>query len=71
MTTKQKLEVETVEVNKVKFDVYFTYSPEFGFEIDTIEDITGVQDLMPFLDNWVIEAVEQELGDLYRRNGWL
>lgn len=67
-TTK---ELETVEIKGVKFDVHFTYSPEFGFEIESVEDITGVQDLMPLLSEWALEKIYQELEDLYRRNGWL
>ena len=67
-TTK---ELETVEIKGVKFDVHFTYSPEFGFEIESVEDITGVQDLMLLLSEWALEKVYQELEDLYRRNGWL
>ena len=67
-TTK---ELETVEIKCVKFDVHFTYSPEFGFEIESIEDITGVQDLLPFLEVWVIEAIENKLRSLYESWGWL
>lgn len=64
-------ELETVEIKGVKFDVHFNYTSAYGFEIQSVEDITGVQDLMPFLEYWVIEAIDQELRDLYRRNGWL
>lgn len=67
-TTK---ELETVEIKGVKFDVHFTYSPEYGFEIESIEDITGVQDLLPFLEVWVIEAIENKLHSLYESWGWL
>lgn len=71
MKMKQKLEIETVEIKKVKLDVHFTYSPEYGFEIESIEDITGVQDLLPFLEVWVIEAIENKLRSLYESWGWL
>lgn len=67
-TTK---ELETVEIKGVKFDVHFTYSPEFGFEIESIEDITGVQDLTNLLSEWTQDKIYLELEDLYRRNGWL
>ena len=67
-TTK---ELETVEIKGVKFDVHFTYSPEFGFEIEYVEDITGVQDLLPFLEVWVMEAIGNKLHSLYESRGWL
>jgi len=60
-----------VEIKGVKFDVHFTYSPEFGFEIESIEDITGVQDLTNLLSEWTQDKIYLELEDLYRRNGWL
>ena len=69
MTTTKEL--ETVVVDGVKLDVYFTYSSDFGFEINSIEDITGGQDLSSLLSDWVIDAIEKELRRMYQVNGWL
>ena len=67
-TTK---ELETVLINNINLDVHFSYTPEFGFVIDSIEDITGVQDLTPILSEWVLDKVESELEELYKKRGWL
>ena len=64
-------ELETVEIKGVKFDVYFNYSSEFGFEIHSVEDITGAQDLSSLLDDFVIETIENKLHSLYESRGWL
>lgn len=71
MKMKQKLEIETVEIKKVKLDVYFTYHPDFGFEIHSIEDEIGVQDLSEILDEWVTNKIVAYLTDLYRIREWL
>ncbi len=68
---KTKLELETVEVEKIKLDIYFNYTRNYGFEIQSVEDVTGAQDLMPLLSDWVIETIEKELSELYRRREWL
>lgn len=68
MTTR---ELETVVVDGIKLDVHFTYSSYFGFEIHSVEDITGVQDLTPLLSDWALEMVEIELRRMYQVNGWL
>lgn len=67
----KKNEIETVTVFNVNLDVYFTYNKDFGFEIDSIEDETGVQNLMPILNEFMIEAVENKLHSLYEKRGWL
>lgn len=64
-------ELETVEVLKVKLDVYFTYHRDFGFNLVSVEDITGTQDLTPLLDDFYLELIIDELTDLYRRREWL
>ena len=69
MTTTKEL--ETVEIDGVKLDVHFNYNSDYGFDIQAIEDITGVQDLMPLLESWVIDAIEKELRRMYQVNGWL
>ena len=69
MTTTKEL--ETVVVREVKLDIYFTYDSYFGFELHSIEDITGGQDLTPILSEWTIELVEKELRKLYQSRGWL
>jgi len=68
---KKRLELETVEVLKVKLDVYFSYTKDFGFQIEAIEDETGAQDLMPILSNAIVDDVYNELTELYRKRGWL
>jgi len=68
---KKTLELETITVLKVKLDVYFSYTSDFGFQIEAIEDITGAQDLMPILSNSIVDDVYNELTELYRRRGWL
>lgn len=69
MTTTKEL--ETVVVDGIKLDIYFIYNRDYGFEILSVEDITGVQDLMPLLESWVIDAIEKELHRMYQVNGWL
>ena len=69
MTTTKEL--ETVVVDGVKLDIYFIYNRDYGFEIYSVEDITGVQDLTPLLSEWALDRIYLELEDLYRRNGWL
>jgi hypothetical protein len=64
-------EIETIDIDGVKLDVVFRYSRDFGFDIDYVEDVTGVQDLMPLLESWVMKEIEEKLEDLYRRRGWL
>lgn len=68
---KKTLELETVTLFNVKLDVYFSYTSDFGFQIEAIEDITGAQDLMPILSNAIVDDVYNELTELYRRRGWL
>ena len=68
---KTNLELETVEVKGIRFDVYFEYHNSFGFQIESIEDVTGVQDLMDLLEYWVVEDIENKLHSLYERRGWL
>ena len=68
---KKILELETVEIFKVKLDVYFRYKKDFGFQIEAIEDETGAQDLMPILSNAIVDDVYNELTELYRKRGWL
>lgn len=68
---KTKLELETVEIEKIKLDIYFNYTRNYGFEIQSVEDVTGAQDLMPLLSDWVIDAIEKELSELYRQREWL
>ena len=69
MTTTKEL--ETVVVDGVKLDIYFIYNRDYGFEIHSVEDVTGVQDLTNLFSEWALEKIYQELEDLYRRNGWL
>jgi len=66
-----KKEVETVEVGKVKLDIWFTYSRDFGFEIDSIEDLNGTQDLTNIISDYFIDKIHEKLTELYRSNGWL
>jgi hypothetical protein len=68
---KKRLNLETIKVEKIELDVYFSYNKDFGFQIESVEDITGAQDLMPLLPEWVINHVEKELHSLYERKGWL
>ena len=68
---KKRLNLETITVQKIDFDVYFSYSKDFGFQIESVEDVTGAQDLMPLLQNSVIEDIENKLHSLYERKGWL
>lgn len=64
-------ELETITINDINLDVFFTYSQEFGFVVEAIEDVTGVQDLTSILPGWVLGKVESELEELYKRRGWL
>ena len=68
---KKKLNLETVTIYKVRLDVYFSYSKDFGFQIEAVEDETGVQDLMPILSDSMLNKIEEELTEIYRKNGWL
>jgi len=68
---KKKLNLETVTIYKVRLDVYFIYSKDFGFQIEAVEDETGVQDLMPILSDPMINKIDAELTEIYRKNGWL
>lgn len=66
-----KQELETVEVGKVKLDVWFKYSRDFGFEIESIEDLTGTQDLTNIISEHYIDKIHDKLTELYRSRGWL
>lgn len=68
---KKRLELETVEIDNVKLDVYFSYNQDYGFQIEFVEDITGTQDLLPLLGNAIIEEIEEQLIEIYRKNGSL
>ena len=68
-TTKK--EVETIEVLGVDLDVYFTYNKDFGFEVEAVETLTGVQDIQDLLSDFVIDKIFEKLEDLYRARGWL
>ena len=68
---KKRLELETVEIFKVKLDVYFSYTRDFGFQIEAIEDETGAQDLMPILSNAIVDDVYEALTEVYRKKGLL
>lgn len=68
---KKKLNLETVTIYKVKLDVYFSYSKDFGFQIEAVEDETGVQDLMLILNDDAIESIENKLHSIYEKKGWL
>jgi hypothetical protein len=68
---KTTLELETVEILGVKLDVYFEYHREFGFEIHSVEDVIGTQDLSPILDQYYLELITEQLKELYRKREWL
>lgn len=68
---KKRLELETVEIEKIKLDVYFSYNRDFGFQIEAVEDETGAQDLTPILSDSIINRITDELTENYRRKGWL
>lgn len=68
---KTTQEVETVEIKGVKLDVYFTYHPDFGFEIEDIETLTDIQGISHLLAPWVVEAIENKLHGMYESRGWL
>ena len=68
---KKRLNLETIAVQKIELDVYFSYNKNFGFQIEAIEDVTGAQDLMPLLTDSVIDDIENKLHSLYERKGWL
>lgn len=68
---KKSLELETVTIQKIKLDVYFSYSKDFGFQIESIEDVTGTQDLMPIMAQGFFDDIVEELTELYRKRGWL
>jgi hypothetical protein len=68
---KKRLNLETIKVEKIELDVYFSYNKDFGFQIESVEDVTGAQDLMPLLTDSVIENIENKLHSLYERKGWL
>jgi hypothetical protein len=68
---KKRLNLETIKVEKIELDVYFSYNKDFGFQIESVEDVTGAQDLMPLLTDSVIENIENKLHSLYERKNWL
>lgn len=68
---KKRLNLETITVEKIELDVYFSYNKDFGFQIESVEDVTGAQDLMPLLESWVINEIENKLNSLYETRGWL
>jgi hypothetical protein len=68
---KKRLELETVEIEKIKLDVYFSYTRDFGFQIEAVEDETGAQDLTPILSDAIINRITDELTENYRKKGWL
>ena len=69
MATKQ--EVETLKILGVNLDVYFSYHPDFGFEIDAIETLGDIQDIQHLLSEYIFDKVVEELTELYRTRGWL
>lgn len=64
-------DLQMVTVNGVKLDVHFDYIGDSVFEVDTIEDIVSTQDLTPILSESVLIKIEEELKEIYRKNGWL
>lgn len=66
-----KTELETVEINKVKLDIHFTYNKDYGFEILAVEDVVGTQDLSSIIYDYYLEKIEKRLTELYRSRGWL
>lgn len=68
---KTKQEVETLKILGVKLDVYFTYSKEYGFQINAVEALTDVQDIQDLLSDFVNKRITDELSELYRTRGWL
>lgn len=68
---KTKQEVETLKILGVTLDVYFTYHPDFGFEIEAVEALTDVQDIQDLLSDFVCKRITEELSELYRTRGWL
>ena len=68
---KTKQEVETLKILGVNLDVYFTYSKEYGFQIDAVEALTDVQDIQDLLSDFVNKRITDELSELYRTRGWL
>ena len=68
---KKRLNLETITVQKIELDVYFSYNKDFGFQIESVEDLIGAQDLMPLLTDSVIDDIENKLHSLYERRGWL
>ena len=68
---KTKQEIETLKILDVYLDVYFTYSKEYGFQIDAVEALTDVQDIQDLLSDFVNKRITEELTELYRTRGWL
>lgn len=68
---KTKQEVETLKILGVELDVYFTYSNEYGFQIEAVEALTDVQDIQDLLSDFVNKRITEELSELYRTRGWL
>ena len=68
---KTKQEIETLKILGVNLDVYFTYSKEYGFQIDAVEALTDVQDIQDLLSDFVCKRITEELSELYRTRGWL
>ena len=68
---KKALELETVTIQKIQLDVYFSYSKDSGFQLDFVEDVTGAQDLMPIMAQGFFDDIIDELTELYRKRGWL
>ena len=68
---KTKQEIETLKILDVYLDVYFTYSKEYGFQIDAVEALTDVQDIQDLLSDFVNKRITDQLTELYRTRGWL
>ena len=68
---KKALELETVTIQKIRLDVYFSYSKDSGFQLDFVEDVNGTQDLMPIMAQGFFDDIIEELTELYRKREWL
>lgn len=50
-------ELETISLYGIKLDVYYSLFADGYIQLESIEDVTGAQDLMPIMSQYLFENV--------------
>lgn len=57
-------ELETITLYGIRLDVYYSLFADGYIQLESIEDVTGAQDLMPIMSQYLFENVIDMLKEI-------